>query len=92
MTREEFVKKFHWNRIMWLMSIVNVFALALQPIAIVRTGVVAGVSWQMFATFAVVQAAFGVEFFLKKSWSGMISMLVTFCISILTIILYFAYK
>ena len=92
MTREEFIKRFQWNKVMWLIGFVNIIALIPQPVAIIRTGVVAGVAWQMFAIFAVVQAVFAIEFFLKKSWSGMVSMSISFCLSILTIVLYFMYS
>jgi uncharacterized protein with PQ loop repeat len=92
MTREQFVKKFYWDQVMWLMSIVNVVAMIPQPLKIISTREVAGVSSSMFVMFALIQVTFAIEFFLKKSWSAMISMGISFLLSLLTIGLLFYYR
>ncbi len=92
MTRDEFTQKFRWHMVMWLVGVVNVIALIPQPLSMLRTGVVAGVTWQTYAIFALVQVVFGIEFYLKQSWGGVVSMALSFCLSMLTIMLYFAYS
>lgn len=70
---------------MWAVGFVNVAALMPQPIAIIQTHQVSGISISMFVLFAFVQAVFAIEFFLKRSWGAMTSMIASLTLSLVTI-------
>ncbi|MEK7638883.1 MAG: PQ-loop domain-containing transporter [Patescibacteria group bacterium] len=92
MTREQFVKKFHWNAVMFAMSFANVAALVPQPLKIIQTHETAGISVIMFVMFAFIQGCFAIEFYIKKSWAPMCSLAISMLLSLLTIFLYFLYR
>ena len=92
MTREQFVQKFHWNTVMWVIGFVNVIALIPQPVQIVMTRSSRDVSIWMFVLFFFVQTAFTIEFFLKKSWGAMVSLGVAGVLSLITIGLALHYR
>ena len=77
---------------MWVFGAINVVALIPQPLAIVLTEEATGVSWITYAIFALLQGVFGVEFYLKKSWGGMVSMIASFVLSLITLLVIYIYK
>lgn len=91
MTREEFVRKFRWDKVMWVMGFVNIAALLPQPIGILQTHNASGVSIGMFALFILVQVSVAIESFIKRSYGLMTSMIVSTLLSATTIglVLYF---
>lgn len=66
MTREEFAKKIRWERIVWVVGLVNVGAMLPQLYQIITTQNVAGLSLGMFAIYFVVQAALSLQGFFKR--------------------------
>lgn len=92
MTREQFIKKFRWNESMWVFGAINVVALIPQPLAIILTEEATGVSTLTYIIFAFLQAVFAVEFYLKKSYGGMVSMIASFVLSSITLGLIFLYR
>ena len=77
---------------MWVFGAINVVALIPQPLAIILTEEASGVSPITYAIFALLQAVFAVEFYLKKSWGGMVSMIVSFILSSVTLLLIYLYR
>ncbi|HEY9586164.1 MAG TPA: PQ-loop domain-containing transporter [Candidatus Paceibacterota bacterium] len=92
MTREQFARTFRWDKIMWVMGFVNVVALLPQPVAIVRTHNVSGISVGMFVLFILVQASVATESFIKRSYGLMCSMIVSVLLSMTTIGLVLYYR
>ena len=92
MTRDNFVQRFHWNKIMWLVGFVNVIALIPQPLKILKTHSVKDISISMFILFFIVQMAFTIEFFLKKSWGPMVSLATSGFLSLITVGLVLFYR
>ncbi|MFZ3020208.1 MAG: PQ-loop domain-containing transporter [Minisyncoccia bacterium] len=92
MTREEFVRKFHWNKVMWVIGFVNIIALIPQPVQIALTHSSKDVSIWMFILFFFVQVTFTIEFFLKKSWGAMFSLGTSGVLSLITIALALRYR
>jgi uncharacterized protein with PQ loop repeat len=92
MTREEFLKRFKWDTVMWLVGFVNIVALIPQPMAIVRTQNVSGIAIEMFVLFAFVQTAVAIESFIKRSYGLMTSMIASAVLSVSTICLVLYYR
>lgn len=92
MTREEFSKRFRWDKVMWVMGFVNVAALLPQPIGIIQTHNASGVSIGMFALFIAVQVAVAIESFIKRSYGLMTSMIISALLSATTIGLVLCYR
>ncbi len=92
MTREEFAQRFRWDKVMWLMGLVNVLAILPQPISILRSQNASGVSIGMFVLFILVQVSVAVESFIKRSYGLMTSMIVSVLLSATTIGLILYYR
>jgi uncharacterized protein with PQ loop repeat len=92
MTRDEFVRKFHWNKIIWVVGIISVVALVPQPLKILQTHSVKDISLSMFLMLIIVQAGFATEFYLKKSWGPMICQSICAVLSMLTVGLVLFYR
>ena len=92
MTREEFARRFRWNSVMWVMGFVNVVALLPQPIAILRTHNVSGVSVLMLVLFFFIQVSVAIESYIKRSYGLMTSMIISAVLSATTISLVFYYR
>ncbi len=58
MTRDEFAKKFHWEKIIFLIGIVNALAVVPQLIQILKTQETKGLSIEMLFVFLFVQIGF----------------------------------
>lgn len=92
MTREEFVQRFRWNKVMWVMGFVNVLAILPQPISILQSHNASGVSIGMFVMFILVQISVAIESFIKRSYGLMTSMIVSALLSATTIGLVLYYR
>lgn len=74
MTREEFAERIRWPFIIWTMGFVNVLAMVVQLIALIQVKSTAGLSLGMLFMFFVLQIAFSLEGFFKRSTVLMVCM------------------
>ncbi len=66
MTREEFSKKFHWEKIIFLIGIVNALAVVPQLVQILKTHETKGLSIEMLFVFLFVQFGFTLHGYIMR--------------------------
>jgi len=93
MTREEFVKKIHWDVIIWIISFVNAIAMTPQLVQIIKTKNVEGLSLATFIIVVIIQIGFAFEFFFSRKIIMTLLMLVAMLVScsIISCIVYLRY-
>ena len=67
MTREEFATKIHWPFIIWTAGFVNVMAMIPQLINLIQTRSTEGLAIGMFVIYFIIQVAFALEGYFKRS-------------------------
>lgn len=93
MTRQEFAAKIHWPFIIWLAGFVNVLAMIPQLISLIRTRSTEGLAIGMFVIYFIIQVAFALEGYFKRSRVLVVCMslsaLVT--LTVLALVIYYRY-
>jgi len=86
MTREEFARKIHWTRIIWLIGIVNPFIMAPQLFKMWTTMETAALSFGMLGIITFVQSGFALHGFFIRDKFVFISNVAAAMMSIATLI------
>lgn len=91
MIREEFAKKIHWTKIIWIVSIVNPIMTLPQLIQVWQTHQTAGISIVFLAILLFVQGGFSAHGYFTRDRFIMISNGIAAVMTVLTVasVLYF---
>lgn len=92
MTREELAVKIRWPIIIWAIGIVNVLAMLPQMRQLIQTKETEGLSVAMFAIYLVIQIAFAIEGYFKRSRVLLICMTLSAIVTTTIIILILYYR
>jgi uncharacterized protein with PQ loop repeat len=80
MTREQFAKKVHWSRIVWVAGLVNVVAMLPQTYQLLKTHETSGLSVTMLLIYFGVQVSFSLNGFFARD------RMMTWCLGLSAII------
>lgn len=90
MTRENFARIIHWQKIIWVFGFLNAAALFPQLLKLFQMNETAGLSIWMFVLFLFIQTAFSLEGFFKRNSVLLVCMSLS-AVETLTIILRIVY-
>ncbi len=92
MKREEFAKKIRWNRIFWLLGIINVGAQFPQTWKLIHAHITTGLSVEMILIYFATQIGLALQGFFKRDVTLIVTMGLSALVSLLNIVLYFMYS
>ncbi len=92
MTREELAAKIHWPLIIWTAGFVNVLAMIPQLIHLVQTRSTEGLAIGMFVIYFIIQIAFALEGYFKRSRVLVVCMILSATVTMIVIGLVIYYR